>query len=318
MAHEVEQMAYVGQVPWHGLGNVLQPGATIDEWRKNAGLDWSVNSSPVQYKPKSDGVWHTAASRKVLFRSDTLDPLSIVGKDYKPVQPADLLEFYRDLVADMGFTIETAGSLKSGLKVWAMANTGDSAFLRAQDELRGYLLLATSYDGTFATTAQFTSVRVVCNNTLQMSLNGESGAIKIGHRSDFNPTEVKAQLGLSRQTFDAFIGAADTLTRIQVGAARAKKFFHDVMQVPIGTTKQNEQGSKNIAVAMTVLYDDGTGRGAQLDSARGTAWGAVNTVTEYLDHIRRQTKPGGRLDSAWFGTGAAIKQRAWTEALALA
>lgn len=322
MSHEVEQMAYLGEVPWHGLGNALQPGLSIEEWRIAAGLNWAVNESPVfYYAAQDDGTsaLRQAQTRKVLFRSDTLEPLSVVSNGYKPVQPKEILEFYRDLVNDMGFTIETAGSLKSGQKVWALAKTNESTFLRSQDEIRSYLLLATSYDTSMKTTGQFTNTRVVCNNTLQMALSETLDSVKIGHREDFNAIEVKALLGLSGDAFEAWRRSAELLTTIKVGADKSRSFYRSVMGVPQHDDDVIPRlvGSKNLADTFTKNFTENKYIGADLETSNGTAWGLVNVVTEYLDHVRRESRAGNRLDSAWFGTGAQIKHRTWEQALEL-
>ena len=108
--------------------------------------------------------------KSVLYRSDTGTALSVVGQRYNVVQPREILEFYRDLTEISGFELETAGVLKGGKKIWALARTGQSTSLKGNDVTNGYVLLATACDGSMATTAQFTSVRVVCNNTLAISL----------------------------------------------------------------------------------------------------------------------------------------------------
>jgi phage/plasmid-like protein (TIGR03299 family) len=318
MSHEIEQMAYIGQTPWHGLGNRLTEGADLETWRREAGLDWEVRESDVFYYAEPT-VLRSSKTRKVLYRSDSLEPLSVVSNRYKAVQPGQILEFYRDLVSDFGFEIETAGSLKGGLKVWALANTKNAHILRAQEELQAYLLLATSYDATFATTAQFTGVCVVCNNTLQMAFDSASGQIKIGHRDDFNEQEVKAQLGLSRETFDRFTAATEALTRVGIDAAKARAFYRDVMQVSRDDSlvKPREMAEKNMADTFTRNFTENRYIGSDLEVRNGTAWGLVNVVTEYLDHVRRQSVVGSRFDSAQFGRGAVIKNRAFKQALEL-
>jgi hypothetical protein len=111
--------------------------------------------------------------RFVLMRSDTEEALSVVSGDYQVVQPKKILEFYRDLTRQCGYSLETAGALKGGRKVWALARTGidGSVGEDGQDQLAAYLLLATSCDKTLATTAAFTSIRVVCQNTLSFAAN---------------------------------------------------------------------------------------------------------------------------------------------------
>lgn len=79
------------------------------------------------------------------------------------------------------------------------------------------------------------------------------------------------------------------------------------------STLTNERALKKVQSLF-----DGQGRGAELDSAKGTAWGLLNAVTEYVDHERRARSDDHRTDSALFGSGALIKQRALDTALALA
>lgn len=124
------------------------------------------------------GTIHSFPEQKVLYRSDTKAPLSVVSNRYQVVQPREVLEFYRDLTEVSGYELETAGILKGGRKFWALAWTGQTTVLKGNDQVNGYLLLATSCDGTLATTATPTTVRVVCNNTLTISLNGATQLLK--------------------------------------------------------------------------------------------------------------------------------------------
>lgn len=172
MAHLVETMAYAGATPWHGLGNQLTQNQPIEVWQREAGMDWQILESPVHFKSEVAGhlgAIHSFPEQKVLFRSDTKAPLSVVSQRYHTVQPREVLEFYRDLTEVSGYELETAGVLKGGRKFWALARTGQGAALKGNDQVNGYLLLATSCDGTLATTVTPTTVRVVCNNTLTIA-----------------------------------------------------------------------------------------------------------------------------------------------------
>src|SRR3989339_1590711 len=186
MAHELattNDMAYVGETPWHGLGNQLPKNQPIEVWQKAAGMDFEIKQTEVLFNAANgDGNLLNLRSNPdatVLYRSDTMDALSVVSKRYKVVQPKDVLGFYRDLVSVGGFELETAGILKGGKKLWALARTGQETYLKGNDQVKAYLLLATACDGTLATTAQFTSVRVVCNNTLQMAVGESRGAVRV-------------------------------------------------------------------------------------------------------------------------------------------
>ncbi len=181
MAHLLEQMAYVGATPWHGLGNQLDTKQPIEVWAKQAGMDWQIREAPVLFMTGiSDDLAITGSfpENKVLFRSDTNAPLSVVGHRFKVVQPNEILEFYRDLTECSGFELETAGVLKGGRKIWALARTGQSSTLKGNDVTNAYVLLATACDGTLATTAQFTSIRVVCNNTLAVAQPADISVVR--------------------------------------------------------------------------------------------------------------------------------------------
>jgi phage/plasmid-like protein (TIGR03299 family) len=315
--HLVETMAYAGKQPWHGLGNKLGPQQSIETWRQQAGMDWQIEESEVRFITGSNnvGVINAFPEQKVLYRSDTKVPLAVVSKRFQVVQPSEILEFYRELTACSGFELETAGVIRAGRKFWALARTGQSTSLKGRDKVDGYLLLATACDGTLATTAQFTSVRVVCNNTLQIALGDARGAIKVAHRSQFDPDVVKRQLGIAVSAWDGFVARMKALCERPMDPDSAEGLLRRVLTYAGPEGKQpivNEQ-----ALASVRSLYGGAGRGALMASSRGTAWGLINSVTEYVDHHRRARSDDHRRDAAWFGPGALLKQRAWDEVMKL-
>ena len=315
--HLVETMAYAGDTPWHGLGNKLTTVQPLETWKRQAGMDWMIEESEVRYITGNHtvGAIHSFPEQKVLYRSDTQRPLAVVSKRFQVVQPEEVLEFYRDLTEHAGFELETAGVLKEGRKFWALARTGQSATIKGKDQVNGYLLLATACDGSLATTAQFTSVRVVCNNTLQIALGDNRGAVKVPHRSEFNPDAVKQQLGITVAPWNRFVSKMKDLVACPVDPDSVDGLLRRMLTYP-GQPGQapvvNEQAMRSVRA----LYDGG-GRGAQLASSRGTAWGLLNSVTEYVDHHRRARSDDHRREAAWFGQGAQFKQRAWNELVQL-
>lgn len=309
MAHELTitnrgtaEMAYTGDTPWHGLGQILLPDASIDEWRIAAGMDWDIKRTHVQY---TNGELHDWKENHVLYRSDTNKPLSLVSPKYKEVQPRQVLEFFRNLVEQNGFKLETAGTLKGGRRFWALANTGLGGEVVDGDNVNSYLLLVTSCDGGLATMAQFTSVRVVCNNTLQMSLGANHGTrVSVRHSTTFNPNSFKAELGLNAtEVYTDFMDRMKGFANTSLSGSQAEEIIEAMfakkgVTVPIRATK----GFKSV-----MQLFNGVGKGSRIDGVAGTAWGLVNAVTEYSDwHIRAKNQEY-RLDSAWFGAGRDLK-----------
>ena len=342
MAHQVEQMAYVGDTPWHGLGNQLTQNQPIEVWAQQAGMDWRIESSDVSYMAQNErgqSIIMPYEEQRVLYRSDTHAPLSVVSQRYQEVQPKEILEFYRDLTEQSGFELETAGVLKGGKKFWALARTGQTTALKGKDVSNGYILLATACDGTLATTAQFTNIRVVCNNTLAIALRGQSsnaGVVKVPHSTKFDADKVKQQLGISVRAWDEHMYEMKQLSQRKVTQGEAAAYFDAVFNnTNMSVIDQEEniiQFYRNIATpnpakeksepngrAMTKVLDmfNGQGRGAELSSAKDTAYGLLCSITEFADHERRAMSTDHRLDSAWFGAGAALKQRGLEQALRL-
>ena len=345
MAHLIENMAYVGETPWHGLGNVLSPNQPIEVWAQQAGMDWQIESSNVSYVAENQHKQRIIMphdEQRVLYRSDTHAALSVVSQRYQEVQPREILEFYRDLTEQSGFELETAGVLKGGKKFWALAKTGQTSALKGKDVSNGYILLATACDGTLATTAQFTSIRVVCNNTLAIALKGQNssaGVVKVPHSTRFDAGKVKQQLGISVRAWEEHMYEMKQLSQRKVTQVEAAAYFDAVFNnTSLSNAEQDDgiiQFYRNVvkptqsnnsthkiepngrAMSKVMTMFNGHGRGAELSSAKDTAYGLLCAMTEFADHERRAMSRDHRLDSAWFGAGAGLKQRGLEQALHL-
>lgn len=325
MAHELDTradgrsaMAYVGERPWHTLGQQLQPGADIDTWIKAAGLDWECLCVPSQYD--FNGSLMTDPNAFHMVRSDNGASLSVMSSRYKPVQPADVMAFFRDFIlTDDRFQLETAGALKGGRVIWALAKYVEP-MTAGGDAHVPYVLLTTSYNGTMATRAQGTMIRVVCNNTLTASVySGEGAVVKVPHYKDFGKDSVKAdaveRLGLILSGFDQYKAMADALTGIRLAAWQVEGLFKrltidkaargDLDKAP--STKARGQLEALLSSYAETLAEGTTG---------GTAWAVLNGVTRYVDHNRIVRDTGGdgaeatRMASSLIGSGSQLKREA--------
>ena len=311
------EMAYTGELPWHGLGESLQQGAPIEEWLVAAGMDWKVQRSKVRYATDAKGTMAEWPDYHVLMRGDTLAPLGMVSDGFKIVQPRDTLEFFRDLVELAGFQLITAGTLHGGRKFWAQADIKAEDRIVGKDLVKGRLMLATACDGTMHTIAKNCAERVVCANTMGIAMR-EGGApeVKVSHRSTFDAAAVKAQLGVAVDSFAQFIADARTLAHRRVSGKEA----NDLVATAVGYGEEEIAELKyadDKAFRKIMALFQGDGRGAMLPGVQGTAWGLVNSVTEYVDHFARARNDSNRLDSAWFGRGDAMKRNAMAMAMKL-
>lgn len=348
MAHMIDEttgkaaIAYVGEKPWHGLGQELSAGAGIDVWKVESGLNYAVLRTPVLFERHNgfgDPESLTAQTecvampeRHVLYRSDTGSALSVVSKDYKVVQPVEVLDFFGKLAEVGGFELETAGALSDGKRIWALAKVNDGAPIIGQDTVRPYLLLATSYDGTMATTAKFTAIRVVCNNTITMSVGsfnpaaGQYGGktesdteglavssmVRIPHAKVFDPNAVRLQLGIVENVWEKWLVNTRMMAERGLSDDQADLFLAKLMQPLVANPKPGEKmkdvrDTKGFQRVMQLFNGDLIGSDLTGGKSR---WGMLNAVTEYIDHERGKTNDT-RMSSAWFGAGEGLKNRAY-------
>ena len=314
MSHELSinnkgqvEFAYLlsdGQA-WHGLGQGLPDNADHDTWVKGAGMDWKIQRSKVRYATERSGdvtKYLELPEKHVLFRNDDKRPLGVVSDRYQIVQPREVLEFFKDIVKVGGLQLSAAGTIYGGKRFWATAKIGEASPTSLKDKIGGYLLLSTSADGSLATEVRMTSIRVVCRNTLAVAF-GDRARVKVSHRSVFKPEEVKSFMGLNAAAWDAFRHNIVRLANKPVDVTKAEELTLELMG----------GGEKVVASAgYNKILDlfKGDGQGSQLDGVYGTAWGFVNSVSEYVDHWARARSDENRMVSSQWGPGADMKQRA--------
>lgn len=325
MAHELNTvngktaMAYVGETPWHGLGQALTPDASIDTWTKEAGFDWEVKKGAITYEVRDEEDapvrLQKVPNRWALYRSDTGEPLSVMSSNYQITQPREVMDFFRELTEAGGFKMETAGMLRNGSTYWALAKADDSFDVGGGDRVLPYLLLATSCDGTLSNTAQFTTVRVVCNNTLSLAVGNATGQLRVPHSTRFDPVRFKTELGLVGGSWDQFKKDAKSLSKRKVSKDEAAKFFLDVFYGDDNEIDVEDMIKRPALEMVTRIYLNGIGQNVK--TAEGTAWGLLNAITRYADHEKKATSTDTRLQSAWFGSGARLKKSALTAAMAM-
>lgn len=341
MAHELTtrangftEMAYTGEKPWHNLGQQLTAGASIEEWQTAAGLDWRIQRSKVRYFAERDeSVQLELPDQHVLFRSDTKAALGVVSNKYKVVQPGAVLEFFRDLVSSSGFELSTAGTLFGGKKLWALAKITEAvAEIGLGDKVGGYLLLATSCDGSTATTGKFVMERVVCNNTLTIAMAEGGKAVKASHRTAFSAEGMKQALGVASASFTGMVDNMRALTQVKVSRPMAEQIIRGLLRPAEAKATPVTDSAAFIAKLIAPAADDvraprgeadilrlfsGAAKGDALPGVHGTAWGLLNAVTEYVDHHATSKSDSHRMNSAWFNGGDDLKTAAFDKLLAL-
>jgi phage/plasmid-like protein (TIGR03299 family) len=317
MAHELSirengfvEFCYTGDrnLIWHGLGNQLSDDPTMDEVTEKSGMSFSIQRAPVTYIAEN-GAYYTDDSKHVIHRSDTHSPLGIVSDKFHVVQPTEVLNFFDELIEKHGMKMSSAGVLFGGKRFFALAETGKATKIAGKDDIEGYLLLSTSADGTMATTATFTSVRVVCNNTLTVALNGAKSCYRQTHKSQFDAKSAYIDLGLIDKSWDNFIGNINTLLETPMTDTQVKDYYRSLY-----VNDDNEISKTNEANAdkMFGLYNSGAGA----NIIKGNAWGALNGVTNLYTHGNgRKRDVNGTIWSSYTGDWAKMKTKAMDKLL---
>ena len=297
------------QREWHGLGQLMTTGASIEDWQREAGMDYKVQRSVIRYATERDlthpSQFRTVDDKHVLFRSDTGAPLGVVSDGYKVVQPMEVLEFFRDWAEQGGLTIESAGVLFGGRRYFATAKLSDAVSIDGgRDTVVPYALLSTSADGSLATECRWTTVRTVCNNTLTMARKG-AAAFKVSHRSVFVAEDARMAVESAHEEFGAFMTAARYLSTVSMKVDEAEDM---TLRLLMKTNEEVTRASAGFNRIMGLF--NGQGMGSNFETAHDTAWGWLNAVTEYVDHHSRTRSEENRQASALWGQGDALKAKA--------
>lgn len=272
---------------WHGLGTVFDGTVSTREMLALSHLnDWNVRLEEVTY-PDNYSVVSPAHSvvRTHPFTGQP-DVLSIVGDRYKVLQNEELFDF-GDAMTDGGATWETAGSIKNGRVVFGSLSVPREFILDPQganDKTVSYLLVHTSHDGSSSVQANITPVRVVCQNTLNVAVKGSKQSFKIRHTQTVagRMEQARHALGLTFDHMDAFEKMAKELFETSITNAQFDKLVAGLYPKPDEMSKMASTKYEAKIDTIQNLY-----RVAKTqDNIRGTAWGALNALTERVDYYR--------------------------------
>jgi phage/plasmid-like protein (TIGR03299 family) len=233
--------------------------------------------------------------------------LTNVGEGWNPVQNEAAFEFFSEFVLAGDMEMHTAGSLRDGEYVWALAKVKESFDVFGEDRVDSYLLFSNPHKYGKSIDVRFTPIRVVCNNTLTVSLNQDSkNGVRLSHRTQFNPEMVKETLGLAHEKFAKYKEMAEFLGTRKVTAESLIQYYNTVFPNTSRTempkeVKQYEDLSRNAKLCYDALEVQ---PGAEF--AAGTWWQAFNSVTFITDHVQGRNADN-RLHSQWFGSNQTRK-----------
>ena len=311
-------MMYVRQAPWHGLGTRLDSPATSAEAIKAARLDWTVRKVPL-YAMNEAGAALVRHRYAVVpahrWGQEDCPVFGVVGADYVPLQNEEAFTFFDSIVGMKAAMYHTAGALGNGERVWILAKLPGEIRVIGNDISHKYLLLANGHNGCTSVQMKFTTVRVVCQNTLAQALAEDGRIVSVHHGRGFwtRMQDAKTMLGVITDRFDAMATQMKRMAGAALTAAQLQGYLAAVFPNP-------PRADDERAMRVVLRDRDGaarlfeTGPGNEASGVKGTLWAAFNGVTDYVDHVRGKFTAPDRLRSIWFGRGYQIKVRAYGEA----
>lgn len=316
MSANVERMAFVGALPWHGEGNPIDEADIFDIQKGivSAGMDWEVGLKALQ---TVDG---EAVKHRACYRMSDNKILGVVGPKWTPVQNKDMFKWFQPWLDAKECALHTAGSLCGGSKVWVLCQVVNDPLMTIakNDDVAKFVLLANSHDGSLAVRAGFTPIRVVCTNTLAGAISSASSKlIRIRHSSKVkeNMDLVKDIMNLANQEFEATAEQYRFLASRQVHTGDLRKYVKILLDVENVKDDELPTRTKNIMDEMFKMIVEG--RGQDNPAIKGTYWQAYNGVSEYLNYVKGRNT-SNRMDALWFGANATANQKALDIAIKMA
>ena len=322
MPANVQTMAYYGEVPWHGLGKQVPKGVTAEQMIRAAGLDWEAELRPARGAREINRRGEFSRYEVVRVpRPNTKENevlFGVVTRRYQPLQNLEAFGFFDPIVGERKAYFETAGALGEGERIWVMAKMPKAMEIVRGDECFKYLLLSNTHSGDGSVMVKFTTVRVVCQNTLMLAMEDGQKAYRVRHskQMQFKLGELAGFLAI---TEDVFLKAKELFKRLANVQMIDGRLGHYLEAVFPRSDAQKKKGEKPLRWGfLQQLFE--TEDALQLPGVQGTLWGAYNAVTRFEDYKQPQQEeqPDQRLERTWFGGGADTKLKALAKAAELA
>ena len=321
MSNGRENFAHAGRKAWHGLGIAVAGLMTVREALIAGGVDYEVEKRPIWAE---DNGFATVAvpGHFATLRTDTMQPLGVVGSRYEVVQNRDALSFFDPALGENAAAIDCVGSLAGGKRAFILAKIPEIVEIVPGDAIERYLLFSNSHDGSSAVEVLFTPVRVVCQNTLSAALSGtkrgKAGRVSIRHTAGAKERLEAAHevLAQEKDYFGKIHGAFEYLANTEVNRAQVASFVRDLFPAKADkTTGKTKVSTKTRKRRQALVKAFETSPGA--DMAGNTAWGLYNAATWFIDHERALPEGSDAWEASVVGSGVGLRQSAFDLALAL-
>lgn len=271
-----------------------------------SGLDWRVEKNPLV--SLMEGKYPLPIkTHMAVHRTDTNQPIGIVGSNYEPIQNGQMWEATQRSLDGVPFEIVGAGYLNGGSRTFLQVRVTGEDFRVNGDEFANLLTFYTSHDGSSAFECFDTSVRIVCQNTLQAARRSKGGAFKLKVRHTRNADiYFESMMSHLERIFEIRKETAESLRSL---AARPMSRTQMIEWATSFYSRQNKLTGQAVSKASETVDLAFNGMG----NNGATAYDLLNGVTELLTHGPRDTARSSEdiFRSSEFGAAASSKIEAF-------
>lgn len=277
MAANVESMFYVRETPWHGLGTKVQEAPDSKRALVLAGLDWKVIQMPV-----FTGKGQMVPGYKANVRDRDQKVLGIVTDRYKVVQNEDAFSFTDELLRH-GVVYETAGSIQEGRKTWILARM-PREYIITGEQISPYLVFSNSHDGSGAVKVALTPVRVVCQNTLNLALEGAKRSWSMIHTGDIRGKlkDAEQTLGLAEKYMASLGQEIERLQKVKIPDRKIISMMEELLPLEAEAGRQQKKNMEKVRDDMKRRYFEAP----DLKHVGKNAYRFLNAVSDFATHAK--------------------------------
>jgi phage/plasmid-like protein (TIGR03299 family) len=312
-----DQMAWVGEAPWHGLGKRVPPNVDAEQMIKAASLDWKVTKQPASGArlDKKRGIYDRYLLARDPFGDETAPvALGMVKAGYEVLQNVEAFRFFQPFIDKGHARFESAGALGNGERVWVLAKLVESISVTKSDLVERFLLLSSSHDGRGAVSIRFTPIRVVCQNTLNWAMEGGKAAVAVRHTKNISSNLIREQADKLQMLTEKVYADASVLFHRMAARRIDQPTMSRYLNAVFPRTKRQQRAGE-IPVRWSRIEYILNDESVTPTDTHGTLWSLYNAVTRDEDYrVTTEASQSARLERVWFGRGERMKLKALAEA----
>jgi phage/plasmid-like protein (TIGR03299 family) len=257
---------------YRDLGTPITSDMTIDDQLKTAGLDWTVELSPIRYADDCSTEEYLAA-----YRSDTQQMLSVYGKWRKPFQNHQILETFHTFRTQNDLQIDRIGCLKGGKELFAFCKLPiEIDVKKVGDITEAHLIIAESHECGRGLQIDLYFNRLICTNGMTKSVRRSQQVIN--HVSGYNGDRIAGILTHALATVRDYENVSNRLADVTLTKQEAELHLIKAFGDP---NKPLEAQPRIVQTCLKLFL--GEGKGSDLLSAYNTAYGLLESVKEYIN-----------------------------------